>query len=186
LIEEDIEDDDSPERSRPMPGLISGLYNIPLLPGFTPRGTKRRAPSLGLTKSRQSLPGVISSVEDYVKETDAIRQNVQGSSMMIGSLVDVTPQNDQESSRTLGSVMTETSSDSTPEESPPDPDGGNQGFDASEGQDSDSSEKQAKFPNMLVAISGSPAFEMEMISTLKRIGLPEDQTARFHISSVPL
>jgi hypothetical protein len=97
-----------------MPGIISGLCNLlpngmPLLPGFTPGGTKRRAPSLGLP----------SSSEFWV-------------------------------------------------------------------QDSDSPEEQAKFPNMLVAISGSPTFEMDMVGTLKKIGLPEKQTVRFHTSSVPL
>jgi hypothetical protein len=104
----------SPARSRPMPGLISGLYNLlpngmPLLPGFIPGGTKRRAPSLGLPSSR----------EFWV-------------------------------------------------------------------QDSDSSMEPAKFPNMLVAISGSPSFEKDMVATLKKIGLPEKQAVRFEASTVPL
>jgi hypothetical protein len=180
-----------PERSRPMLGLISGLSNIlpngmPPLPGFNPGGTKRRASSLGLPISREFLLGVISSAQDYVEEADAIGQNVQGSSKMVRSVVDGTTQNDQGSKKTFGSVVTETSSETTPEESPPGPDGGTQGFDASEGQDPDSSEEQAKFPNMLVAISGSPTFEMNMVGTLKKIGLPEKQTVRFHTSSVPL
>jgi cytochrome b involved in lipid metabolism len=45
---------------------------------------------------------------------------------------------------------------------------------------------QRKFQNVLVAVSGSPMFEVEILPNLKKLGLPSEQVVIFHTSTVQI